>query len=314
MNKTQTFSLADLIALLAAVAFGFGCFLSANFYTLGNTKQSLVLALIITVLLSATALGGKKLKHTTHNFKTCFVGEMVLLALFTVLIIIFGYSPFPHYFAVSGQKAEIQSKLTTGIDQVSNMFSEYEKYAENRKNLYQSKLNSVVAAKSINPSEYVAYGFQSNSVPDRKQIENKMFTVHADLFPSNYSDSINNNGIKEAAMIWLSDAQRVVENWKPIGIVGVVNQVEQNAYQWRGMLVALSGIRENGEQAADFAYELSFEDTKQHFTTMGTPTPLSVGLVVGAYILMLLSYFITKRSTKSSVYATRSTGKFDVEF
>lgn len=298
MNK-QTFSLADVITLLTAVAFGFVCFLGTNFFTLGDTKQSIILAGIIAVLLSATALGAKLLKRTSRNFKTFFIWEMVLLTLFTILTAFVAYSPFPHYFVVSEQKIEIQKKLTTNIDQVKNMFSEYERYAENRKDLYKSKLHSVVAAKSINPSEYTEYGFEHNSVSDDKQIENKLFTLQAELFPSNYSDTALNNGIKEVATVWLSNAKNTVTNWRPIGIVNVVNEVEQNSMEWRSMLIELSSARAKGEQAEDFTYELSFDDTKQHFTTLGVPTPLSIGLAVGAYLLMLLPWFVTKRNSRS---------------
>lgn len=313
MNQSK-FSLADLLTLLAAIAFGFVCFLGTNFYTLGNSAQSIILAVIITVLLSGTALSAKILKRTSGNFKTCFVWERILLFLFTGLIIFFAYSPFPHYFVVSGQKAEIQGKLSSNITQAENMFANYEHYAENRESLYKSKLRSVAASKNINPSEYTEYGFANNGISDDKQIENKMFTVHADLFPTNYSDPNNKNGIKEVAITWLSDAKNKIAGWKPIGIVGVVNEVEQNSNEWLNKLVELSVVREKGEQAEDFEYPLSFDNVKNHFSTLGKPMPLSFGLAVVAYLLMMLSYLISKRSTKTTVGTVKGKGEFDIEY
>lgn len=291
MNQSK-FSLADLLTLLAALAFGFVCFLGTNFYMLSNTKQSILLAVIIAVLLGGTALGAKLLKRTSHNFKTCFIWEIILLVLFTGLTAFFAYSPFPHYFVVSAQKAEIKTKLTSSIEQAENMFAEYQSYAENRENLYKSKLKSVVAAKNISPGGYAAYGFQNNGISDNKQIENKMFTVHADLFPSNFKDK------KTTDSIWLADSKKTIDNWKPIGIVSVANDVEQNSETWLNELIQLSSIREKGEQAQDFIYTLSFDDVKTNFTTLGKPTPLSIGLALVAYLLMLLSWFVTKRSTR----------------
>ncbi len=297
MNKTK-FSLADVITLVAAIPFGFVCFLSTNFYTLGNTYQSIILAVIISFLLSGTALVAKLLKHTNGNFKTCFIWEIIVLVLFTVLTLFFAYSPFPHFFVVSSQKSEIQNKLSSNITQAQNMFAEYERYAVNRENLYRSTLRSVTAAKNTNPSVYASYGFVNSGVTDIKQIENKMFTVHADLFPTNYSDKIKNNGIKEVATIWLSDAKNKITGWKPIGIVDVVNEVEQKSSDWLKTLVELSTVREQGEQASNFEYSLSFDNVKKHFTTLGKPTPLSVGLAVLAYLLMLLSWIATRRHTR----------------
>jgi hypothetical protein len=313
MNQSK-FSLADLLTLLAAIAFGFVCFLGTNFYTLGNSAQSIILAIIIIVLLSGTALSAKILKCTNSNFKPCYTWERILLLLFTGLILFFAYSPFPHYFVVSGQKAEIQGKLSANIIQAENMFENYENYAENRENLYKSKLRSVVASKNINPTEYTEYGFANNGISDDKQIENKMFTVHADLFPTNYSDPNNKNGIKEVAKTWLSDSKNKIAGWKPIGIVGVVNEVEQNSNEWLNKLIGFSVIREKGEQAADFEYPLSFDNVKKHFSTLGKPLPLSIGLAVVAYLLMMLSYLISKRSTKTTVGTVKGKGEFDIEY
>lgn len=312
MNHSK-FSLADVLTLLAALAFGFACFLGTNFFTLGNTTQSIILSVIIFVLLSGTTLGIKLLKRTSRNFKTCFILEMILIVLFTGLMVFFSYSPFPHYFVVSEQKTEIQNKLIASITQAESMFAEYERYAENRESLYKSKLRSVTASKNINQGEYGVYGFENNGVEDNKQIENKMFTVHADLFPTNYSDTISNKGIKEVATNWLSDAKDKVRGWKPIGIVGVVNDVEQYSTNWLKTLVELSTVREKGEKTEDFAYDLSFGDAKKHFTTLGKPTSLSIGLAVGAYLLMLLSYLITKRHTRyPGVKVIFGTGKSSI--
>ena len=320
MNQSK-FSLADVLTLLTALAFGFMCFLGTNFYTLGNISQSITLAVIITVLLGGTALGAKLLKRTSGNFKTCFVWEMIMLVLFTGLLVFFSFSPFPHYFVVSDQRVEIQNKLTKSITQAENMFAEYEQYAENRENLYKSKLRSVVAAKNINPSEYAEYGFERNGINDQKQIENKMFTVHADLFPTNYVER------KQVASDRLAEERHTLNNWWAwnIGVVDVVNNVELNSNDWLNTLVELSTIREKGEHADDFTYNLSFDDVKKHFTTLGNPTLLSIGLAVLAYLLMILSWIVTKRSTKSkygfrtlfrSLFSekNKTVGKYDIKY
>ena len=292
MNQSK-FSLADVIMLLVAIAFGFVCFLSTFFFTLGDTTQSLILAAIIAVLLFGTAFGAKLLKRTSRHFKKCFVLEVILLILLTGLMAFFAYSPFSHYFVVSDQKMEIQNKLTTSITQAENMFAEYENYAKNREALYKSKLQSAVHGKNINPSQYKELGFESNSIADAKQIENKMFTMHANLFPTNYSDM--SNGFSD----WLTGSKNMTNNWRPISIVTVANNVEKNSNDWLNTLIELSKVRQKGEnETKDFAFNLSFNDIKKHFTTLGSPTLLSIGLAIVAYFLMLLSYWRTKRHTR----------------
>jgi hypothetical protein len=203
----------------------------------------------------------------------------------------FACSPFLHYFAVSEQKTEIRGKLTASITQAENMFTEYERYAKNRENLYESKLRSVAAAKNISPKEFNEYGF-INNIPVDKQIENKMVTVHIDLFLTNYKE------MEQAGSDWLINARNIVNSWNWTSIINVVNEVEKNSNDWLNTLVGLSAIREKGEQAEDFTYDLSFDDVKNHFITLGKPTLLSIGLVIAAYLLMLLSWIVTKRHPK----------------
>jgi hypothetical protein len=294
MNRQSKFSLADVLTLLTALAFGFVCFLGTNFYTLGRINQSILLAVIIAVLLYGTAFGAKLLKRASRDFKTCFVWEMVLLVVFTLFLAFFSYSPFPHFFNVSAHKTEIRNNLDKSITQAENMFTEYERYAENREKIYKSKLQSVANAKSVNPSEYTAYGFENDGVDDSKQIENKMFTVHADLFPTNYEE------MKKVDSQWLTNAESTLNNgwaWN-FGIVDVVNNIEQNSKDWLGTLAELSKVREKGEQADDFEYPLQFDDTKKYFTLLEKPTGLSIGLAAATWVLMMLSWFVTKRHTR----------------
>lgn len=291
MNQSK-FSLADLITVLTAFAFAFICFLGIYFFTLGNTKQSLLFSVIIAVLLVGLALGAKLLKRTTRNFKTRFIWEVILLILFTISIIYLSIAVFPHYFTVSAQKEAIGKKLTTNITQAKNMYEEYERYAENRENLYKKKLKSVVAAKNVNPAEYTNFGFVNDNISDDIQIENKMFTVHSDLFPSNHNQQ------KQRDSIWLSSSQSIIEKWKPIGLVGVVKNIEQNSKDRLSTLIQLSTIREKGELTEDFSYNLSFEDVKSHFETPGKPSVISILLAMLTYLLMLFSWFVTKRDSK----------------
>lgn len=308
MNHSK-FSLADLITLLAAIAFGFICFLGTNFYTLGDTKLSIIITVVITVLLSGTALGVKWLKRTNSNFKTSFIWEMILLVLFTALTVFFTYSPFSHYFVVSEKKAEIQKKLTSSITQAENMFSEYEEYAETRKNLYQQQLRSAVINEKINPSIFADFGFQSNNNAfNQNRIEDIMRMVHADLYPSNFKD------MKTVDSTWLAKSKVIVKNWRPIGVVDVMKNVEQNSIKSKNELVKFSAIREKSEEAINFEYALQFENVKKHFTTLGNPTPISIGLAAVAYLLMLLSYLISKRSTKTTFGANKNNGEFDVKY
>jgi len=311
--KQSRFSLADVITFLVALAFGFVCFLGMNFYTLGDISQSITLGIIITVLLGGTAYAAKSLKRVNRNFKTSFVLEIIMLTLFTGFTAFFAYTSFPHYFNVTARKTEIQSKINNSIMQATGMFAQYDQYAEDRLTLYERRLETVAGAQHVNPSTYRDYGFVNN-VANSTQIDNKLFSLRAELFPSHYSDSTSGNGIKEIATDWLVKARSTTNNWRPIGVVSVVNAVEKNSQEWLGELIGFSSVRAQYEEATDFVHPLLFDDVKARFTTKGTPKPFSILLAVGAYVLMLLSYLISKRSSKTSVGTSKERGKYDIEF
>ncbi len=307
--KQNNFSLADLLAALTALAIGFISFLGTNFLNIGKeevwgltyTAGCILQALVISILLFGTIYGAKRLKRINHSFKTAFILEALLLFLFTLFAVnlVIKNSPFLHYFTVTKQRSEILDKIHANINQAEKLFEAYEYYAENRQLLYENKLIAVAEAQRTNPTEYKKYGFDSRSgVSNASQIDTKMFTVHADLFPANYSDTVANSGIKEVAIGWLQHAKSTISSWKPIGIVSIVEDIEKNSNDWLSILISLSQVREQGEQATNFEYTFTFDDLKIHFTKLKRPMPLPIGLAVFAYILMLLSWFVTKRSTR----------------
>lgn len=293
--KQSNFSLADVLSVLTALAFGFICFLGKNFLTLGNTSESIAWGVIIVVSLTSLAFIAKLLKRTSH-IKTNFILEIIILILFTGIMFYFSYSPFPHYFTVSDKKTEIQNKLQKNITEAENMFHTYEKYVKSRKTRYEIALKAAVLGGD--PNQLAKYGFV-NWIPYDTQIIHKISNLDKDLLPpKNYSDTINNKGLKEVAESWLNYAKGASNNWEGIGIVTVVTEIEKKSTDWSNQLKAYSKVREKGESDFNFDYPLTFDDVKEYFITPSSPKILSIGLATVAYLLMLLSWLVTKRHTR----------------
>lgn len=284
------FSLADLLTVLGTLGFGFFCFLSVNFLTLGDTTLSIIWAVIISLILGGLAFGVKLVKRTSRNFKIFIIWEWVLIFLFLV-VAFFAIFPFSHYFIVSAQKSDIQRKVASNITRAEGLFTAYESYADNRLNIYKSRLNSIVAAKRVNPEEYKNFGFVEGT-DDNTQVENKMFSLKAQLYPSNYSD------MKQIDSDWLSDAKDKVTSWSPTGIVKVVNTLKIEIPSWNEQLKSYSSFRAKGETATDFNFPLSFDDVSGIFNQRTNPNQLALIIGIALYVLMFLSYFITKRHSR----------------
>jgi hypothetical protein len=281
---------------------------------LGDTYASIAWAAFITLSLASTAFIAKLLKRTNGNFKTNFILEIFVLILFTFLTVYFSYSLFPHYFNVSSKKTDIQNKLQASITQAENMFAEYEQYVQTRENMYKGNLQRAVFAKNAVPTDYAKYGFVNGEASDDVQIDNKMFTLNTLLFPPNYSDSTSKKGIKEVATAWLKKAKIITSNWSPVSIVSVINDVENNSINWRTQLINLSKERGLGENYIDFSQKLSFDDVKKYFTTKDKPTMLTITLAIVAYLLMLLSYMISRRSSKTTFGVNKQKGEYDIDY
>ena len=299
------FSLADLLTVLGTLGFGFFCFLSINFLTLGDTTTSIIWAVTISLILGGLAFGVKLLKRTSRNFKTFIIWEWVLILLF-IVVAFFAIIPFSHYFVVTAQKENIQKKVVSNITQVEGLFIAYESYADDRLNIYKSRLNSIVEAKRVNPEEYKNYGFVGRT-DDNTQVESKMFSMKAQLYPSNYLE------MKQIDLAWLSDSKDKVTNWSPTGIVKVVNTLKVEISSWNEQLKSNSSFRAKGETATDFNFPLSFDDVSKRFYKSTNPNPLALIIAIGFFGLLMLSYIITGRHTKNpySFFGKRAVKKDD---
>jgi hypothetical protein len=292
MNKTK-FTLADVIGLLAVLSFGFVCFLSLNFVTLGGTSESIISAIVIAVILGGLALGLKLLKITDKNFRSRKIAEIILLFVFCIAAII-AVPVFSHYFVVSKHKAKIITEITANIEQAEKMFSEYEDYSNKRMDFYKRQLETAVSSKNVNPQDYAKMGFVSSEVSDKEQLETKVNILKMDLYQSNY------NKFKADASSWLSDAKAITKAWRPISLVGVVNNIDKNVNAWITRLVEYTKVRQDGEdKVTDFGFEVAFGDVKSYFEESDTPTLLAAILSIVAYVCMLLPYFVSPKHSKN---------------
>ena len=287
MNRLKL-PLKNLLTILAALVFGFYSYLGFNFSTLGNTGSSITAAALISFLLGAIAIALVYVKGVSKNFKTFIFVEGALILSFLV-VSFFSISYFSHFFNVSSQKEIIQKQINSNIVLAETLYIDYESYAERRLTMYEERLKSFVNAKDIDPMGYIDAGFDP-SVDGNTQIENKMFTLKAQLYPSNYAAS------KSEALKWLAQAKSKVSPWSPTGVVDVVNNLDGTISDWNNQLKLYSLFRAKGELPAyDFDLPLSFADVSGMFKKGYSPNPMAMIVGIVLYILMLLSYFITKR-------------------
>ena len=289
MNQSK-FSLADVFSVIAAMTFGFVCFLSINFLSLGDTMSAAIIASIIALILAGLALSAKFLKRTRKNFKTSLFFELFFLFCFFLVAFIL-VNPFSHFFSVFAKKEEMQDKLLANFSVSNNIFTEYEDYANDRIDKYSSLLNAGIEAGEVNPDEFKKFGFEPGVDP-KIQVESRKNTLKKVLFPPNYTE------IKNNFYDWLSESRGKIEVWSPIAIVDVLNSVnseiegkKEKLQDW-SKFCALNEIPCNG-----FNYDIIMDDVSIVFKEVdkNSPNLFSVIIAVVLYVFMLFSYFITSR-------------------
>jgi hypothetical protein len=300
-GKPKIFSLANLLVLLGALAFGLVCFWGGKVYNLGDNTP-IAIPVVITLLLSVFAIGAGAFKRAGSNFAVSLMLEIIFLLAFTILTIIVtyvSYSPLSQYFTDSEQKtekplyspfqqyfvvSERKEKICTSIAQTEKMLEEYKSYVSNRENNYKGKL--------------------SNDLKKKFQIDNNIRSFNEKI------------GDKDTAVFkqQLKQAQDSIKKLKwynnlkwwylPSLTVDIVKDVKQKSYDKQSSLVTLSKDSVSDEPPIDpFSYELSFKEMDSYFTTPDKPRLFSIatGVAILLYILMLTPYLFSKRSKKPTV-------------
>ena len=299
MNQSK-FSLADLLTVLAAIIFGFVSFLGFNFAFLGADKyKSIMYAALIAIGMGGLALAAAMLKRTRMISKTKVIMEFVLLFIF-VLSAAFAMIPFSHYFTVSDKKDDIKSVVNdTIIKNGINMFDKYEKYANERRFAYESSMETAYKNRMSNSNKYFCYFDDPGKKASETEIDNQKLK-NLEKLDENLNVASNNDKINI-----LNNSKESINSWKPISVADVVNNLEDNLTKWKNELVSQSEKRAPGEdvdeeyKVENFECNIDFTDAKKMMTEWNPKfSILSFILALVLYVVMWLSYIITKRDSR----------------
>jgi len=311
MNKKKSiFSYADVITLIVVLVYGYFSFLGALFlninretvWGLSNVAGCVFISLFCSVPFLITAFGARILKTTTKNHSKRRIYELVCLFLFGFfsLFLLTSSAPFIHYFTVNNRETKISDKISRVIINCESMFDQYEKLVDRRIYNYQGKLRAVVvggSAEQLNECQ-----ISNANVPLEEKVKTRIEVMRMALLPPHYSDTNTQNGIKQVAQKWLGDAKQFIEEWKPIGIVSVVRDIERNTTEWEQLLQTLY-IEGNQPceivHPAQFDYNVRFVRLSSDFTLTDSPRLIAIMFSFLLNLLMLLSWYLAKRDWKT---------------
>jgi hypothetical protein len=284
-------SLAGVLSLLAALGFGFFCFVSQNYLLLGNTISALTYSILMMVAVYGLAFVARKTKIASSNFRTFIMVERFVLILYIGISVLF-IQPFSQFFNVYEKREGIQKKVLSNIGQADGMFEEYETYANNRIKMYKDRLIDIVDNynKRIDTKKYNECGFVQGQEPG--QVLNKVNILKAKLYPTNYKE------IKQTDSIWLVVSKESIQKWRPIAVVDVVKNLDKNINSRNDELKSFMKFQagcEDSVSVTPYNLHFSFSNVKGAFQTKEKPNLIAIVVAVGLYFLILLDYFVAQR-------------------
>ncbi len=286
-------SFANIVSIIFAALFGFVCFLSFIFLWQGNIQKSILFAVAISFLLWLWVFILKKIKSVRRNFQRNAIFEIIVLVIYILIAVILTILPYSHYYTVSDRRDVIKGKIIAEVDNTIKMFDDYETYASGRIGAYEEGLNIAIAGQNMNGKGFLAAGFQNNGQPINTQKNLLMRIFKDDLMPSQYDT------IKVYAIKWLNEAKITATEWKPIGLINVINSIEKESNNWKNELIGYSNSTAIAK-VGPFQYTNSFSSVVQELTQRATPTFFAIISAILLYLLILFPYFFKYRDPRHS--------------
>ncbi len=142
-NRTLRFSWGHILASLALIFILYVVFMGGVYLKRGNFLGAGIYALINIAVLFATFIGAQYCKAAERKFGRYIILERILLVL---SVVAFGFTCFSgrynQFFGVVRTHNVIEKDFSTAIDNTKEIFTEYEKYANDRIAAYEQNLGN----------------------------------------------------------------------------------------------------------------------------------------------------------------------------
>lgn len=290
------FTLAAVISVIGALAFGFVSFLGNMYLKEGDYMQSVLFASIWTVALLLVAIIASKFKKERFNFKQNAIKELFFVGIYIVLAF-FSMLSFTHFFTVQNKKEQIGEVIKQDIDSVRNMFDKYESHVDNRVGEFDGFLDVLIAGRETNKKDYLRY-FKDPGPDPQNQKNVKLKQFKDDLQPDAYDT------MKVLALDWLKKSEQIVLDVKPFGLMDVIENFEKNTTKWYKEIQQYDSTfntfkEEDQVGFTPFTYTLGFTNITNEITKVEKPTILALLLLVVAHLLILFVYILAMRDGRS---------------
>lgn len=302
-NQTLRFSWGHIIAFLALFFLGYIAYMGDFYLSDGDFKGTGIKTGVLLLLVFITFIGAQFAKATEGKFDRFIVVERTLFVL-SIAIFIIAMIPYNHFWNVFNDRNEIEREFKEAIVKSERVFIDYNEYANNRINRFESGLTGVVNSKS--EERHRDFGFSSDLMQFQK--EANMQTLILQL------KSDNKMELEKEARKWIQSANMIASVWNAF-LVGNIDVISGAIQDWHKTLVGFSEPVLKNEKLI-FNDVLSFDSNqevisgvlselislKDRYNTKKSVNFLAVLTGIVLYAMLLLPYLLQSRNTRAAGY------------
>lgn len=280
INETLKFSWGHIIAFVALIFIGYVSFMGITYLTDGDFLYAGLGVLIIDLVLILFFIIPQLLKGTDEKFSRKIIFERILFFVAPVFFIV-AMIPYTHFWTVFKNRITVETTFSESIRTTKGMFTSYEEYATTRIKEYDNKLAN-----------------EDIQVISRT---NKVEALRVQLIAENYET------LKINAIEWIDKASSATV-WN-VFMIGNLKTIETAVESWNNSLTGFSSKIMSDEPEVVMPFTSSdpsvviakqnLNKLRSTFTTMHSPTLISIGLALLLYFMLLVPYLVQRRNTKS---------------
>lgn len=284
------FNFAAVFSIMVLLAFSYITFMGLDYLKGGNLLLPIVLTVcfMLLVMVSIAIMCASKATrlHRISVIGQAFFGIIILAAFIASAF------PFTNFMHVVNDKENITNKVQEACNSAINLENAYVNYVDSRIEQYKDNLSLISRGKNINPTRYKECLSEAAGNTDEVKIEGLAKSLRNKLLP------VSTTKIVEERHNWLEGAKNA-NVWNPLTPANM-RQIDQQVNGWLANYQKLSSISYQGEDVKPFEYDgfsssLS-ELTKSYSNISQKPSPQVLAIALFCYLVMLLPYFMTRKS------------------
>ncbi len=278
LNEKLSFSWGHIIAFFALIVISYFSFLGST-YLFNNTIGEIICVVVVNILLITFFIGAQQFKSVDRDFTKKIKWERMLFFMAPFILAV-AMVPAAHFWTVFDNRDNIESKFSTAINNSKEMFSQYEKYAQERIDSYSAKVNKTRSSAVRKADKKLALTLQLNG--------------------ENYVK------LKELSVEWINKASdATVWNASMIGNIQTINNA---VTKWHSQLVEFTRHMMTEEEELTIfdanesclnAITGSLDEIKNEYKTLSAPNLYAILMYILSYILLIFPYWVQRRNVKS---------------